>query len=129
MKHKVLLIVVLILGILDASYLTVVHFLPTALICPSVGAIINCENVLSSVYSTVFGVPLAVLGLVWFLASLMFVLFGYHKIIKNVWMILGLGGVVYSIAAQTIIGRVCIYCAVLDVLIALSVGLFIYMKR
>jgi uncharacterized membrane protein len=123
-----LLAVVLALGILDAAYLTVIHFLPSALICPSVGQIINCEDVLTSSFSAVFGVPLAVLGLGWFVASLLMLMFGHDKIIKNIWMIVGLGGVMYSITAQTAIGKICIYCVTLDILIALSAGMFIYFK-
>ncbi len=127
-KERNLLMLVLVLGVIDSVYLTIVHFLPGTLLCPTVGTIVNCEAVLSSAFSTVFGVPLAVLGLVWFVASFLFLVLGYNKIVKNVWMIVGIGGVLYSIAAQSVIGRICIYCASLDVLIALSVGLFLYLK-
>jgi uncharacterized membrane protein len=128
MKRGKLLAIVLILGIIDSLYLTVVHFLPSVLKCPIIGTVVNCENVLTSSFSTVFGIPLATLGLVWFIASLLFLVFGYNKIIKNLWMILGVGGIIYSIVAQTIVGKVCVYCVALDVLIALSVGLFVYIK-
>jgi len=48
-----------------ASYLTVTHYSdPTALACPDTG-IVNCTLVTTSSWSVVFGVPLAVLGLVW----------------------------------------------------------------
>jgi uncharacterized membrane protein len=127
--QKALLAFILVLGIIDASYLTVVHFLPSALRCPTIGTIINCENVLTSGFSAVFGIPLAVLGLLWFIASSLFLLLGYNKIVKNIWMIIGVGGVIYSLAAQSIIGKVCIYCTSLDVFIALSVGLFLYIKN
>jgi uncharacterized membrane protein len=51
-----------------ASYLTVAHYLdPTALACPDTG-IVNCALVTTSSWSVLFGVPLAVLGLVWALA-------------------------------------------------------------
>ena len=128
MNSKTLLGVILVLGIIDASYLTVIHFLPSALVCPSVGGIINCKDVLTSSLSDVFGVPLAVAGLVWFIASLMMLEFGHNKIVKNIWMIIGVGGILYSITAQAIIGKICIYCATLDFLIALGVVMFIYFE-
>ncbi len=129
MKNKSILVLVLLLGILDSTYLTVVHFLPSALKCPTIGTVVNCETVLSSSFSTVFGVPLAAIGLFWFVVALLLLAFWNNKIMKNLWMIVGIGGVVYSITAQSILGKICIYCATLDVLIALSVGMFIYMNN
>src|SRR5580698_2719665 len=47
------------------AYLTVTHYTdPTALACPDTG-IVNCTLVTTSSWSVLFGVPLAVLGLVW----------------------------------------------------------------
>lgn len=128
--HAKLLALVLVLGIIDAAYLTFVHFVPGALYCPTIATAINCENVLTSQLSNVFGfVPLAVLGLIWFVASLLMLSFGYNEVIKNIWMLFGVGGIVYSLVGQTVIGKVCIYCSLLDVLLCLSIGMFLYMKR
>ena len=129
MNRKTLLAAVLAIGMIDAAYLTVIHFLPSALICPSIGQVVNCESVVTSSLSDIFGIPLAVLGLVWFVASLLMLAFGHNRIIRNVWMIVRLGGIAYSISAQAIIGKICIYCATLDVLIALSVGMFAYLDK
>lgn len=129
MRWKTLLAIVLIIGIIDASYLTVVHFAPAALKCPTLGTKVNCETVLTSSFSNIMGIPLAVLGLAWFVASVFMLAFGYKNIIRNVWMIIGLGGVIYSVASQYIIGEICIYCTILDILIILSGVLFIYSKK
>jgi uncharacterized membrane protein len=130
LDKRTILIVILLLGIADASYLTYVHFAPSALKCPTLGsAIVDCEQVLTSSFSNIFGVPLAVIGLVWFLASLFMVFFGFDKIVKNIWMIFGIGGVLYSITAQSILGKICLYCISLDILIILSVILFLSMKN
>ncbi len=128
-KHKYLLAIALVLGIIDSVYLTYVHFAPAALYCPAIATMVNCENVVTSSFSSVFGIPLAVLGLIWFSVSMLFFLFGYNKMVKNLWMILGLGGIMYSIAAQSILGRVCLYCMTLDILIALSVVFFLYDRK
>ena len=48
-----------------SSYLTVTHYTdPAALACPDTG-IVNCTLVTTSSWSVAFGVPLAVLGVVW----------------------------------------------------------------
>jgi uncharacterized membrane protein len=54
---------VVALGI--SAYLTYTHYTdPSALACPDTGAI-NCTKVTTSSYAVIFGVPVAVLGLVW----------------------------------------------------------------
>ncbi len=125
--HRKILGVALSLGIIDAAYLTIVHFAPKALFCPTIGTTVNCESVLGSSLSAVFGIPIAVFGLVWFIAALLFLLLGHNKIVKNVWMLFGAGGILYSIVGQTIIGKICIYCSLLDILLALSIGMFLYL--
>ncbi|HIH50028.1 MAG: vitamin K epoxide reductase family protein [Candidatus Micrarchaeaceae archaeon] len=125
--HKKILGVALALGIIDSVYLTIVHFAPGALYCPTIGTTVNCESVLGSSLSAVFGIPIAVLGLVWFVAAFLFLLFGHNKIVKNVWMLFGAGGILYSIVGQTIIGKICIYCSLLDIFLALSIGMFLYL--
>ena len=51
-----------------ASYLTVTHYAdPSALACPDTG-VVNCTLVTTSPESMVFGIPVAVIGLVWSLA-------------------------------------------------------------
>ncbi len=51
-----------------SSYLTIAHYTsPTVLACVSNG-IVNCERVTTSAQSAVLGVPVALIGLWWFLA-------------------------------------------------------------
>jgi hypothetical protein len=40
---------------------------------------------------------------------------------RNIWAIGGIGGVAYSMAAMSVIGKICIYCAGVDTLILLYV--------
>ena len=53
------------IGFADATYLTVEHYVNAI---PPCSLISNCEKVLTSPYSTVFGVPLALLGALYYLA-------------------------------------------------------------
>ena len=58
--------VVSVLGLLDAAYLTYEHFTAsTTLACPE-NATLNCLKVTTSPESRVFGIPVAVLGLAFF---------------------------------------------------------------
>jgi uncharacterized membrane protein len=56
-----------LIGIADTTWLTITHYSTTlTLACPSTG-IINCAKVTSSSYSEIFGIPVALLGLLFFL--------------------------------------------------------------
>jgi uncharacterized membrane protein len=59
-----------LLGTGVAAWLTYAHYNPhIRLACPSTG-IINCETVTTSKYSHIFGVPVALLGLLYFVSML-----------------------------------------------------------
>lgn len=60
--------VIALVGLVISGYLTVEHFTsPALLACPE-GAVVNCAKVTSSSYATILGVPVAVLGLAYFVA-------------------------------------------------------------
>lgn len=57
-----------IAGTAVAGYLTVAHYTsPDVLACSSTG-VIDCERVTTSAQSEVLGIPVALLGLLWFVA-------------------------------------------------------------
>jgi uncharacterized membrane protein len=61
---------IIALGIAVTVDLTIAHYTtPATLVCPDTG-IINCAKVTTSSYSEILGVPLAVLGLIYFLSVL-----------------------------------------------------------
>lgn len=57
-----------VLGIVDAGYLTFEHYTSSATLACSETSTINCLKVTTSSYATILGVPVAVLGLAYFLA-------------------------------------------------------------
>jgi uncharacterized membrane protein len=66
-----LILVVALLGTLEASYLTYAHYNLSALAC--IGAhhgVSTCEQVQSSVYSRLVGIPVAILGLIGYVSIL-----------------------------------------------------------
>ncbi len=66
---KIAIIVLGLIGIWDTSYLTYSHFLLHPLACFSneVVKVNSCQVVTDSIYSTVLGVPLALIGLGYYL--------------------------------------------------------------
>ena len=55
------------LGFLDATYLTIIHYKN---IVPPCSIAHGCETVLFSKYATIFGIPIALLGVVFYLTML-----------------------------------------------------------
>ncbi|HEY2430649.1 MAG TPA: vitamin K epoxide reductase family protein [Acidimicrobiales bacterium] len=65
-------LVLTVAGIGVSIYLTIAHYQSASVLaCPDTG-IINCTKVTTSSYSTQFGIPLAVLGLGFFVVTLLF---------------------------------------------------------
>lgn len=68
MQQKPLYILVLILGFIgfaDATYLTATHFMDAP---PGCGESGGCEEVTTSEYSTIAGIPVAMLGVLFYLS-------------------------------------------------------------
>lgn len=105
------------------SYLTVTHYAdPAALACPDTG-IVNCTLVTTSSWSSVAGVPLALVGLVW--AAVMTALtVPWAWRARSPWVRrvrLGLAGagaamVLYLVYVELFrIGAVCLWCTAMHV--------------
>ncbi len=124
-RTRRILLAISIVGIAISIYLTIAHYSPSSLACPNTG-IIDCAADLGSVYSTVLGVPIAVGGIIWFLANPL--LLKRPGVVRNIWMLFGIGGVVYSITAMSQTGKICIYCSALDVLIVATIALFLFKR-
>ena len=122
-QKKKLLLAVSIFGAVISAYLTILHYKPDLLICPNQG-LLSCETVLGSSYAVVFGVPTALASLIRFVVVLLFVFYNFDKIVGNLWMLIGFGGLVYSVAAMDIIGKICVYCGTLDILIIATFLIF-----
>lgn len=116
MDIKKVIYTLIALGLIDSIYLTIVHFDSSVLTCPSAG-IINCESVLTSPYSTIFGIPVAIMGLVLFIVAF-FMLLKQNDTMIFLWSVAGAGAIIYSLASQTLLGEICIYCLLLDAIIA-----------
>ena len=127
MNKKQVIYALAILGAIVAIYLTISKYDASVLACPESG-LINCESVITSQYSTIFGIPTSVLGLVLFvLAPIM--LLRRNDTTQFLWSIAGTGAIMYSLGAQALLSMVCLYCLSMDVMIAALILVSYYIKE
>jgi uncharacterized membrane protein len=104
-------------GLGVATYLTVAHFYPGALVCNTSG-IVNCERVTTSAQSYLLGVPVAIWGLGFFVAMTVINLpAAWRARDRRVHMLrlaMTVGGmcfVLYLVSAELlIIKNICLWC-------------------
>jgi uncharacterized membrane protein len=111
-------------GIGVATYLTITHYdTGVTLACPDTG-VINCAKVTSSSYSKVFGIPVAVLGLAFFVSMLPLQLpaawRSTNPLIRRVRVgsvVVGIGFVMWLLYAELVkIQNICLYCTSVHVI-------------
>jgi len=111
-------LVLSIFGLGVSIYLTITHFSPHALICSNSGAI-NCEKVTTSPQSYVFGIPVAMLGLAYFVPMIALCLPAAWRsrdrrihLARLLLSIVGVGTIIYLITAELfIIKAICLWCS------------------
>jgi uncharacterized membrane protein len=107
-------------GLGVSTYLTVAHFTESTLLGCSESGLVDCTKVTTSPQSYVFGIPVAVLGLAFYLvvAALMspwaWRPTRYRReiyLIRMAAMVAGIGFVLYLLYAELfLIGSICLYC-------------------
>jgi len=122
MKLKIffLLTLLIVLGIIDAGYLTYEHYNRVVLPCTInrfLPIISDCGIVLRSSYSVVFGIPLALFGVIQYslLLIALISLTIYRKKIFTYWIILqSMVGAIFSLYFMylqlIVLKSICIYC-------------------
>lgn len=114
-----------ILGMLISIYLTAYHYIGgVPLICQNSG-VINCANVLNSQYAILFGIPIAVFGIAFFIIELL-LLWYKNDGITLLWNFLGLGSVIYFVYAEYMVGNICEYCTMVHIIVIILLSLSIY---
>jgi uncharacterized membrane protein len=105
-------------GIALAAYLTYVHYEPAALICTTGG---GCETVQESKYAEIAGIPVAVLGLAFWIAALVLVLWD-SELARTLVVALAVTGVAFSVYLVVlqlfVIDATCTWCMLNDVVLA-----------
>jgi uncharacterized membrane protein len=105
-------------GLGMAGYLTAVHYIGNQILVCSSGGVINCEAVITSPQSYVFGIPVAVLGLAYYLVmAAVCSPWAWRSADRRVHIarlalvVLGIGFVLYLVSAELlIIKSICLLC-------------------
>jgi len=105
-------------GLGVSIYLTIAHFTESALAGCSESGLVNCTKVTTSPESYVFGIPVAVLGLAFYLFAVAIMSpWAWQARRREVHLarlaslVVGIGFVLYLIYAELfIIGSICLYC-------------------
>jgi uncharacterized membrane protein len=118
------ILAVSVAGVAVAAYLTYEHFTAgTTLACPDTG-VVNCLKVTSSQYSKVFGIPVALLGLLFFVGMTALSLPPLWRT-KSPWpgrlrltaVVVGVVFICYLIWAELFqIDAICLWCTVVHAL-------------
>jgi uncharacterized membrane protein len=117
-------LVLAIAGLGVSVYLTIAHYTTAvSLACPNTGAI-NCEKVTTSPESNVFGIPVAVLGLAFYLFLVAITTpwawrSGRREVAlaRLLSLVVGIGFVLYLVYAEVFqIGNICLWCTSVHVI-------------
>lgn len=134
MKNKILLLILSIAGFFDSTYLTILHY---ENIIPPCTIAKGCETVLTSQFATIFGIPLALIGSLFFLTLIFLLLLGFtqHRFgagFSNYFKLLITAGVGVSVVLfyiqAFVLHAFCQYC-LLSELIILAIFLLIKFNR
>lgn len=133
-KWIIALIFLSFVGFTVSAYLTANHYLGEL---PACSVIKGCEEVTTSKYSTVMGVPISLFGAGYFL-SLLVLLIAYIDMKKagiiKLFALLTLPGALISITLLwlqfAVLKAICIYCLAADVSVLLitASAVFLYLK-
>lgn len=115
------------LGFLDSTYLTIQHYKN---IIPPCSIAHGCEKVLTSQFATIFNIPIALLGTIFYITAILFLILfieSKKRIFLNLLFILSGIASIVSIILITIqifyIHAICQYCMVSDVITIIMFGL------
>ena len=122
------------LGLGVAGYLTYEHFTSSTSLACSDNGVVNCLKVTTSTYSAVAGVPVAVLGLVFFAVMLVLQLPPMWRrpdpavrLGRLAWAVVGLCTVLYLLYAELFaIDAICLWCTSVHVLTLVLFGVTVY---
>ncbi len=112
------------LGLAVSLYLVSVQYAGAPLACPTTG-VINCENVLTSQYSKMFGIDNSALGAVFFLIDIILIIRYFGRDVLVVYNIIGFAFVLYYIFTEYLLGSICIYCTAVHVCVLLLLAISI----
>lgn len=119
-------------GLALSIYLTYEHFSGSrSFACPA-NSSVNCEKVTTSAWSHVAGVPVAVLGLVFFVGMALLLsppAWRYRQLdwLRILGSVVGIGAALYLVWAEVVrIKAICLYCTGVHICCLLLLGLVLW---
>ncbi|MDP3918620.1 MAG: vitamin K epoxide reductase family protein [Nanoarchaeota archaeon] len=122
-SDKFILYVILVLGLIALGvsiYLTYNHFNADKGSFCDLGEVISCSLVNTSIFSELFNIPVALLGIFW---SLFLMIFAWKALKRKEfylalygWSIMGIISVIYFVIAEIILKAICPFCTVIHVI-------------
>jgi uncharacterized membrane protein len=118
-----------IIGLITSTYIEVVRLTSIQIACPE-NSLINCNDVLNSKYSTIFGVPNSLLGIIFFLLEIIVISKYFGKDQMLILNCIGITFVAYYIFTEYLLGRICEYCTIVhaSVILLLAISIIKYGK-
>ena len=121
-------------GLAVAGYLTYEHFTSSSTLACSDNGAINCLKVTTSSYAGVAGVPVAVLGIVFFVVMLVLQLPPMWRrpepivrVGRVAWAVVGLCSALYLLYAELFaIDAICLWCTAVHVLTLVVFGVTVF---
>jgi uncharacterized membrane protein len=125
-------------GVAVSGYLTIAHYTSPGILACSSSGLVSCELVTTSSQSVFLGIPVAVLGLAWFVGMSVLCLPASWRstdrrvhLLRVVASLLAIAFVLWLIYAElVIIGAICLWCTAAHVLafalFAISVRAYAY---
>ena len=105
-----------LVGFIDSAYLTIEHYKSDPIVCLIIE---GCDLVLNSQYSTVFGIPISLLGTLYYFLIFCFSVFSFRKRKETVFKYLSFFTIVGLIVSLWfvylqffIIKAICTYCII-----------------
>lgn len=116
-KNKIILLILSLAGFFVSSYLTILHYRQ---IIPPCTIAKGCETVLTSQFSTILGIPIALIGSLFFLTLVFLILLNQKRFFRY-FKILILLGVLVSVnlffIQAFVLNAFCQYCLLVEAII------------
>ena len=136
MQDKYILAIIAVLSLIGiglSSYLTEAHYALSEESFCDINAQVSCTAVNTSVYSELFGISVALLGVIWFLAIFGMAFLHWRGKHTHKWMVFwsvsGVAFVGYLILAEILLRAFCILCTSAHIIVLLILALTILLYR
>ncbi len=113
-RIKIPLLILSLAGFFDSAYLTILHYKN---IIPPCTIAKGCETVLTSRFAMIFGVPIALIGSLYFLTLISLLLLGFLRYFKILIFLGIVVSVVLFFIQAFILHAFCLYCLGVEAII------------